>query len=266
MKSGSIARRMGQASSICIAMLLFSCQVQWVSPYSADLQKKATDMLSDVVAWDAHMRVVAGTAAADPRNPDVEAKLETWRGDIEAMSEIELSIDPGSAACDKFLSTISGLTANTLRQTFSSAPALSGGSGDGLTAPKVPTHCETLPQIFTRMMKQVAGSETGSGPVTAGIPVELAEQCKLPWLSDEYFDTLREGRATAGAQSPARAPAAGAKAGTPAPGQADTVKAGCRSLFEPPAGSVHGNAVASLVTDLDAIIYREGREAPLSSK
>src|SRR5262249_23671811 len=115
-KGGRGAVRTRAILSICrlsLAVLLVvvavaGCHVQWVSPYSADLQKKATDMLSDVVSWEAHMRSVAGTAGADPRNPEVQAKLESWRGDIEAMSEIELSIDPGSTACDKFLATIGG--------------------------------------------------------------------------------------------------------------------------------------------------------------
>ena len=30
------------------ALLLSGCQQEWVSPYSADLQKRASDMLSDV--------------------------------------------------------------------------------------------------------------------------------------------------------------------------------------------------------------------------
>ena len=79
-----------------IMPMLTGCHVQWVSPYSADLQKKATDMLPDVVARESHMR-----SAADPRHPDVLTKFETWRGDVEAMSEIELSIDPGATVCDR---------------------------------------------------------------------------------------------------------------------------------------------------------------------
>jgi hypothetical protein len=43
------------------------------------------------------MRNAAGTAAADPRHPDVQAKLNKWSGDIEVMATIELAIDPGSA-------------------------------------------------------------------------------------------------------------------------------------------------------------------------
>lgn len=218
------------------------CAVQWVSPYNADLQKKSSDMLVDVVAWEAHMRAVAGTAAADPRNPDVEAKLSTWQGNIEAMAAIEISIDPGSTMCDTFLQKINGAIGNQLK-TLPTAPALaSAGGGLGLSAPKPVTHCETLPDIFKFMDKQV----------TTNIPAVLTENCQLPWLSDDYFTALKEKRP---------APAVP----TPTDEQLGQRKK-CQSLFEVPSGGLHGNAVSSLVNDLDSIIYREGREAPQGSK
>jgi hypothetical protein len=239
------------ATALFLATLtLGGCEVEWVSPYSADLQKKATDMLADVVAWESHMRDVAGTAAADPRHPDVQAKFETWRGDIEAMSEIELAIDPGSTACDEFIAAISAKISAGLKNILPTAAAA------GSSTAKPITHCETLPGIFSRMIKQVS----------ANMPLELDQQCKLPWLSDDYFAALREGRATAGAPSPARPASASAKAGTPTVDQQAAAIARCRSLFEPPKGAVHGDLVDSLVIDLDAVIYREGRQAPLSAK
>ena len=79
-------------------------------------------MLAEVVAWESHMRAAAGTAAADPRNPDVQATLEKWHGEIEAMSEIELGIDPGSTVCDKFVATISGSISSGLKKTPSGHP------------------------------------------------------------------------------------------------------------------------------------------------
>ena len=235
--------------------LLAACQVQWVSPYSADLQTKATAMLSDVVAWEAHMRSVAGTAAADPRNPDVQAKLETWRGNIEAMSEIELSIDPGSTACDSFLAKLDGTITDRLRKALPTTPA---AAGSGI---KPITHCETLPDIFTAMMQQVSDS-TDTPPRPAVIPLVLDQQCKLPWLSDDYFATLSEARATAGASSPARPTPASAQATKPTRDQQSIAIRRCRALFIPPPGQVHGNLVHPLVVDLDAVIYREGRQAP----
>jgi hypothetical protein len=243
------------ATLLAIPMLA-ACQVQWVSPYSADLQKKATDMLAEVVAWESHMRAAAGTAAADPRNPDVQATLEKWHGEIEAMSEIELGIDPGSTVCDKFVATISGSISGGLKKLLPDTPAA------GSSAATPISHCETLPGIFTRMIQQV----TGSTPYARGIPFILDQQCELPWLSDEYFAALQEGRATAGAPSPARPTSAAAKAGSPSKDQEDTATARCRGLLQPPSGAAHGNLVDPLVVDLDAIIYREGRQAPPSTE
>ncbi len=207
-------------------------------------------MLSDVVTWEGHMRDAAGTAAADPRNPDVQAKLEEWRGTIETMSEIEIGIDPGATACDRFLATISGPVRAEFKQALPTALAAGSSTVQG------PTHCETLPGIFTRMMQQVTGS-TAKSP---GIPFILDQQCKLPWLPDEYFLALEEGRATTGAPTSARPTSV--KVGKPTSEEEAIAVTRCRSLFEPPQGAVHGVLVDPLVIELDAVIYREGREAP----
>jgi hypothetical protein len=243
------------STALCAILLLAGCRAQWVSPYNADLQRRATDMLSDVVAWEAHMRSVAGTAAADPRNPDVQARLETWRGHIEAMSEIEIGIDPGATACDAVLARISGTLSDTLKKALPTAPAAAS------SATKPITYCETLPGIFTRMMQQVSDS-TDTPPRPAVIPLVLDQQCKLPWLSEDYFASLGEGRAIAGASSPARPASASAKPASPTKEQQSLAIRNCRALFVSPPGQVHGNLVHSLVVDLDAVIYREGRQAP----
>ncbi|HZK89925.1 MAG TPA: hypothetical protein VFC56_07250 [Stellaceae bacterium] len=211
-------------------------------------------MLSNVVTWESAMRSAAGSAAADPRNPDVQSRLQQWQGEIEAMSEIELGIDPGSTVCDKFLATISGSISDGLKKILPTAPTAAGSTAKPIT------HCETLPGIFTRMIKQVTGSTADN----AGIPFILDQQCKLPWLSDDYFAALQEARATAGAATPARPSTVSAKAGTPTPAQQANAKTQCSALFVPPAGSAHGNLLSPLIVDLDAIIYREGREAPTS--
>jgi|SRR5665213_64278 len=253
--SGALAAGWGVAALLAITGLgLAGCDVQWVSPYSADLQKKATTMLSNVVTWESAMRSAAGSAAADPRNPDVQSRLQQWQGEIEAMSEIELGIDPGSTVCDKFLATISGSISDGLKKILPTAPTAAGSTAKPIT------HCETLPGIFTRMIKQVTGSTADN----AGIPFILDQQCKLPWLSDDYFAALQEARATAGAATPARPSTVSAKAGTPTPAQQANAKTQCSALFVPPAGSAHGNLLSPLIVDLDAIIYREGREAPTS--
>jgi hypothetical protein len=229
-------------SVLAALLLLAACQVQWVSPYSADLQKRATDMLADVVAWETTMRSSAGTAAADPRNPAVQAKLAAWRGSVEAMAQVELGIDPGATACDSFLSRISGALTD-LKQRLPNAPSLPA------TALTPITYCESLPHIFERMERQVSGDT----PDGYGIPFLLDQQCKLPWLSDDYFTALKSGTA------PAKPPA-------PTPQQQTQATLTCRALFQTLPGSAHGPAVSSLITQLDAVIYRETRQAPTTGK
>ncbi|HEY1930945.1 MAG TPA: hypothetical protein VGG99_02950 [Acetobacteraceae bacterium] len=199
------------------------------------------------------MRNAAGTAAADPRNPDVVAKLQTWNGDIEAMATIEVSIDPGSTACDKFLGEISTAVQSALGPTATSA------SG---SAP-IAAHCETLPDIFSRMKTQVSER----------MPRDLVQQCQVPWLSDAYFAAMAQNRATTGAPAPAKpqpAAAAAAQPGTPTAAQASLAKQRCAALFDTSTSAggntLHGDLVGPLVTELAAIIYREGREAPPAAK
>ena len=240
------------------ALLLSGCQQQWVSPYSPELQKRASDMLSDVVGWEGQMRNAAGTAAADPRHPDVQAKLDKWSGDIEVMATIELAIDPGSSSCDKFLAAISGPVTEGMARVSPTMATVSSSLG---AAPSS-NYCESLPDIFERMKTQV----------NERFPRDLAEQCKLPWLSDRYFETLAEARATAGMPSSARAQTSSQPADSVAPTaeQEALAKRRCGALFElgdgPGAHRIHGNLVSPLVVELDAIIYREGRQAPTGGK
>ena len=243
------------AKFLCLLLLsvnLAGCHAEWVSPYYAFLQTGATNMLADVVAWEAHMREAAGTAAADPRNPEVQAKLAAWQGNIEAMSEIEIGIDPGATACDKFLTAVSGEIPVQLAKLLPANPDIAGSG-----TPQI-THCETLPGIFTRMNEQVTGNTAGA----LGIPFILDQQCKLDWLPDTYFTSLQEGRATAGAPSPARPADSFAKAGIPSTAEEAAAVQRCAALFKPPPGAVHGNLLDSLIIDLNSIIYREEREAP----
>ena len=242
-----LALAIGRIGAVCATLLLSGCQVQWVSPYSADLQKKASDMLSDVVAWEVQMRSAAGTAAADPRNPDVKAKFAAWAGNIEAMAQIELGIDPGASGCDAVLAQLSGIVSPALKKILPSTAA--AGSSDRRTL----SHCDTLPNIFTTMTKQVSGSTADN----AGMPFIMDQQCKVPWLTDDYFTSLHEAKSTGAVVAPPR---------TPTTTERRDAVTRCRALFEAPPGAAHGPLVTPLVTDLDAIIYREGRQAPPASK
>ncbi len=205
---------------------LAACQhAQWVSPYSADLQSRAADMLADLTAWEGQMRAAAGTPAADPRNPPVQAKLAAWRGEIEAMAAIELSIDPGLTSCDALAGRISG----QLRTSF---PILATND----TAPRL-NRCETLPDIFARMQKRVADGS----PPASGIGFDLIQQCQLPIPDGQFAAALQAGASKPVAFDPG-------------------VAIRCAALFEPLPGQAHGPATQALATELEAIIYREGRE------
>jgi hypothetical protein len=239
------------------ALPLSDCQQQWVSPYSPELQKRAADMLSDVTSWEGQMRNAAGTAAADPRHPDVQAKLQKWNSDIEVMATIQLAIDPRSTSCDKFLAAIGGSVTEGLEKISPTIAAASRASG----AAPLGNFCESLPDIFERMKIQV----------DERFPRDLAQQCKLTWLSDRYFETLVEARATTGAPSATRPQTSEtANSAPPSADQQLLAKRRCSALFElgdgPGARRIHGDLVGPLAVELDAIIYREGRQAPPSGR
>ena len=88
--------------------------VQLVSPYNADLQQKASTMQAEVGAWDLGMRTAAGTLAADPRYPDVVAKLDGWRGEADAMLTLAVSSDPGVVKCSAALKAVHEAIVNAL--------------------------------------------------------------------------------------------------------------------------------------------------------
>src|SRR5271156_7143272 len=86
---------------LILSALVLGCQVQFVSPYSADVQKRASDMISEVSAWEVQMRVSAGTPQADPRHPDMTVTFARWNGEVEAMAATEAALDPHVIACDR---------------------------------------------------------------------------------------------------------------------------------------------------------------------
>ncbi len=139
-----------------------SCQANWVSPYSADLQKRAIDMLSDVAAFEFTLAQTSDTSAADPAKPAVVAKLAGWVGQVEAMAAIADSIDPNSAACDRSLNTIAG----SAIQAAETQAVKTGAIAAGTTPSSL--KCESLPDILASMRNEL----------TQHIPHALAAQCK----------------------------------------------------------------------------------------
>jgi hypothetical protein len=123
--------------------LLSACQANWISPYSQDLQKRATDMLAQVTALE---YTLAQTTTITAAYTATQSELPGWVGEVEAMAAIESSIDPQSASCDKVLDTLAGDTITAAEA--QSAPT--GATGIAGSAPLV-LKCESLPDTFSRM-------------------------------------------------------------------------------------------------------------------
>jgi hypothetical protein len=195
-----------------LALAAVSCQANRVSPYSADLQKRATDMLSQTTAFELTLAETSDTSAADPGKPAMMAKLAGWAGEVEAMAAIENSIDPHSAACDKALDALAGNAVQSVARQAAAAGAMQAGNTPA------DLKCESLPDIFASMR----------GELVQRIPLTLGEQCRS-------------------GQSPA------------------LFAQRCQFLFIPDPrkgpGERHGLLFSHLVTDLDIIIFREGRQA-----
>src|SRR4029077_7505549 len=95
-----------QRIGLILSALVLGCQVQFVSPYSADIQKRASDMIAEVTAWEVQMRNAAGTIQDDPRHHDVIATFAKWHGDLEAMAALEAALTPQMVRCDKLAATV----------------------------------------------------------------------------------------------------------------------------------------------------------------
>src|SRR5690242_13260741 len=167
--------------ALIMTAVVQGCQVQLVSPYSADVQKRASDMISEVSAWELQMRDVAGTLEADPRNAVIRALFAKWDGELEAMAAIEAALNPEIIKCDKLAAAVAQSSNAAIPEQVS--PAIAGPSNSaGLL-----THqsCET--QVFQNLqqtlieMKQV-----------------VEHQCELPWLTGDYFQAISTHRRVAG--------------------------------------------------------------------
>lgn len=241
--------------ALACLLAVAGCQ-RWVAPYNAGLQQRATTMLAQVTAWEASMATRAGTVQADPRNPAVSDQLDKWRGEIEAMAAIEAGIDPEAGTCDSVVRAILGPVESKLKRLGASVPA---GSGSDAAA-KTSLRCESLPDVFGKMLKVVK----------VYAPASLSQQCKLSWVPNSYFagKSIIEGT---------NVPVPKGNAAT-RQARIKDAKSKCVALFEPLLGIgsevvqqkssqatlrvQHGPLLSPLATDLAAIIYREGQQAP----
>jgi hypothetical protein len=236
----SLPKPYGQGTAMVIALLLVTgCAVQLVAPYSSDLQQKASAMQAEVGTWDLTMREAAGTIAADPRHPDVSAVLNKWRGEADAMLTLAVSNDPGIGHCGDAMKAVSGAIEASIPASLR-AVAPSVASGGAAAASQA--GCEA---------QLVANIAIGIDDVARAL-----KYCQLDWVTDTYFTSLAQNRATA--PKPDAAPNAAKQR---------AVDRSCDVEFMPQpqtptnaAEAGHGRAVSALLTTLQAIVYIETRK------
>ena len=230
------------------------CAVQFVSPYSADVQKRASDMISEVSAWEVQMRVSAGTPQADPRHPNMTATFARWNGEVEAMAATEAALDPHVIACDK-VAAIVARGSVVLPQPAPSSSAAGAAPSAPTSGP--PQGCPA--QIFQNLSSTLALLQQ---------VIEL--NCELPWMTPADFAAIADAKANAGVKSTT---AASPKPGSvrPTADQQSAAAARCAKLFSPPTvdGKLnpgHGVLVAPVIGQLYDIVYVETRKNTTATK
>ena len=235
-------RRLSCFAALVAAMFLIAaCTVQLVAPFNADLQQKASTMQAEVGTWDLAMHSAAGTTAADPRHPDVTARLDKWRGEADAMLTLTVSGDPGLVNCSAAVKAVQEAIFAALPPDVRAAQQANAAAADSSSSSGI--GCEST----------LAAS---LGAQIEEIRAVLAAGCKLDWIDDAWFAALAQNGAAA-----SKPPAAPQKA------QQDGVSASCRFEFTPlsrtpanAAGAGHGPAVSRLLRSLQAIVYVETRK------
>lgn len=231
------------------------CAAQFVSPYSADVQKRASDMISEVSAWEVQMRVSAGTPQADPRHPDMTATFARWNGEVEAMAATEAALDPHVIACDKVAAIVARGSSIVVPQPTASSGAPGASASPPANGP--PQGCPA--QIFQNLSSTLAELQQ---------VVEL--NCELPWMTAADFQAIADAKANAGPRA-AVAPAPKAGAVRPTADQQSAAAARCAKLFSPPSinGKLnpgHGVLIAPVIGQLYDIVYVETRKNTTATK
>ena len=219
---------------VIIVPLATACTAQLVAPYNADLQQKASSMQAEVASWDLAMRHGAGTIADDPRNPDVIATLNNWRGNIDAMLTLAISSDPQAVDCNAAAGSVRSLIELNIPPDLRTGISSTGSSG-------AKSGCEAA------LVSGIQGNIDS---------IELAlSRCRADWVPDTYFTALSQNRASA-PKPPATTEA-----------KQDGLKRSCESAFRPAPGAPanaaeaqHGRAVSALLTTLQVIVYVESRK------
>jgi hypothetical protein len=231
---------------LLVAVLLLGCQVQFVSPYSADVQKRASDMIAEISAWELQMREAAGTLDADPRQPNIKAKFANWDGELEAMAAIETALAPGIVKCDRLAAAVTQSSRIQIPENASSPIGGPSGSSSAITSQS----CEM--QVFQNLADTLAKMQQ-----------VVERQCQLPWLTERDFQTSGAHQAAAGLQGSA----ANTRAITSAPSadQERIARERCAAIFRPSTAQggqnlAHGVVVAPVIGQLYDIVYIETRK------
>ena len=151
---------------LLVGAFLLGCQVQFVSPYSADVQKRASDMIAEISAWELQMREAAGTPDADPRQPNIRAKFANWDGELEAMAAIETALAPETIKCDSLAAAVTQSSRIQIPENASSPIGGPSGSSSAITSQS----CEM--QVFQNLTETVVEMQQ-----------VVERQCQLPWLT-----------------------------------------------------------------------------------
>jgi hypothetical protein len=235
-----------------VGALLLGCQAQFVSPCSADVQKRASDMISEVSARELQMREAAGTPDADPRQPNIKAKFANWDGELEAMAAIETALAPEIIKCDRLAAAVTQSSRTPIPENASSPIGGPSGSRGAITGQS----CEM--QVFQNLAETLAEMQQ-----------VVERQCELPWLTEADFQTTGA-RAVAGLQGSATTSRANTSA--PSADQQRVAREKCAAIFRPTAAQGrqnlgHGVVVAPVIGQLYDIVYIETRKstAPVKS-
>jgi hypothetical protein len=239
-------------ASPLLSALLLGCQVQFVSPYSADVQKRASDMISGVSAWELQMRETAGTPDADPCQPNIRAQFAKWDGELEAMAAVETALNPEIINCDRLAAAVAQSSKVGIPQQAS--PTVAGSSG----STSATTHQSCEMKVFQNLAETLVEMQQ-----------VVERQCELPWLTEADFQTADVHRTVVGLRRSATTSRADTSA--PSADQQRIARQNCAAIFRPTGGQGgqslgHGVVIAPVIGQLYDIVYVETRKSTAAVK
>jgi hypothetical protein len=206
-------------------------QVEFVSPYSAEISKKIVQLHDEVVEFEVFMRRNSGLVAGDPRTQENLKRFDRWSANIETLVTMSSSSNPRLINCQRLMDGI-GRSANQiglpddLSQQFYLAP------GEPISSEDCQTFGIALVGLQIRDLKEL-----------------FEANCKIPGQSDRQ---IRSREAQPSSEMP--------KVSLP----------GCTLLWERPAASAvfagivrpYGAAIDPVLRSIRAVIEVQSRKNP----